>query len=312
MANEPLKSEIETGTNYTAPVDQLLAIGRPSLSNPDKWIDYPAEFGLTTADELELIRLATDEDLFWNGYEPEVYAPIHAMRALGKLQAEAAIAPLINIINWAEDSDWHIEEIPKTLGTIGPACLPVLAGCVSRFPDQPWLYAAIVSDSLSWIGQLHPEAREACVQHLMDGLSQYPRQLPDVNGSLVAALLDLNAVEAAELIGKAYTEGPMEEDICGTWPAVQVDLGIAKAEDFSPEELRLPPRSGPLGLGSPFPGGALATASGIRLDGKLRSSARSDAKFGQVDLSFKASKPKPKKSGFGNAAKPAKKKKKRK
>ena len=35
----------------------------------------------------------------------------------------------------------------------------------------------------------------------------------------------------------AYSAGRVDETICGTWPSVQIDMGLAKEEDFTPEEL---------------------------------------------------------------------------
>lgn len=70
--------------SYTDPVAKLLAYGKKSISNRDPWPDYMNDLGLTSADVPELIRMALDptfDELDSNG--TEVWAPIHAMQALG-------------------------------------------------------------------------------------------------------------------------------------------------------------------------------------------------------------------------------------
>ena len=64
----------------------------------EEWPDYPKEYGLTQGDIPELIRLATDDDLYSENTEEEypeaaMWAAIHALRALGQLKSTQAIEP---------------------------------------------------------------------------------------------------------------------------------------------------------------------------------------------------------------------------
>ena len=71
--------------DYPHPVSKLLTQGdcRPTAG---KWPNY-LELGLTQEHIPELIRMLTDEDLIWAPSDSlEVWAPMHAWRALGQLQ----------------------------------------------------------------------------------------------------------------------------------------------------------------------------------------------------------------------------------
>ena len=77
--------------HYQPPVDQLLSYGNPGTPTAE-WPDYVGEFGLTAEHIPDLIRMATDRKLnLANVDSLEVWAPLHAWRALGQLRAEAAI-----------------------------------------------------------------------------------------------------------------------------------------------------------------------------------------------------------------------------
>lgn len=222
---------------FQAPVSQLITLGREALNGRD-WPDYLDQFNITQADIPELIRLATDNVLDWDA-APEWYGPMHAYRALGQLKATEAIEPLLSLAHMANESDWHQEELPEVFGLIGPKALPAMAQYMAG--NHGIWPRSTVAHGIEVIGNTYPESREQCVQHLIDALDRHAEQPEELNGSLVAYLMDLEAVEAAPAIAKAYKEGPMDERVCGTWPAIQVEMGLAKREDFAPEELRLPP-----------------------------------------------------------------------
>ena len=221
-------------TDYQPPVSQLLNYGIPKNISRDEWFDYVEAYGFTEEHIPALIRLATEENLNWQN-ENECYAPIHACRALGQLNAETAIPSLIHLLD-VDDDDWLMEDLPKVFGMIGAVCIPSLTGYLADKKPSVWSKVAAAA-GLAQIAK-HPGNRDECVQHLIEALSRHRDQLPELNGSLVAKLLDLHATEAASVIEKAYKIGPMDEMICGSWARVQIELGLATAADFSPEELQ--------------------------------------------------------------------------
>ena len=107
---------------YRDPVAQLLTLGDPRQEGhmASEWRDYPA-LGLTTEDVPELARMALDKDLHWTDSEGgEVWAPLHAWRALGQLRAESAVELLLQLLDRIDeyDDDWAQTDLPKVFGMI--------------------------------------------------------------------------------------------------------------------------------------------------------------------------------------------------
>ena len=106
---------------YPAPVNQLLQLGDLRGAKPSR--DYLA-LGLSLEHVPDLVRMAQDDALHWADSESkDVWAPIHAWRALGQLRSETAIGPLLGLLHRIDDDDddWADEELPKVFGQIGPA-----------------------------------------------------------------------------------------------------------------------------------------------------------------------------------------------
>jgi hypothetical protein len=113
--------------SYTDPVAKLLTYsGVDERSPKEQWPDY-RERGLTKEHIPDLIRMATDLDLHNLRREsPEVWAPLHAWRALAQLRAVEAVNPLVLLFEQLKDDDWLPEELPTVLSMIGPGAIPTL------------------------------------------------------------------------------------------------------------------------------------------------------------------------------------------
>src|SRR6516165_8330230 len=103
-------------TISTSPVDKLLILGKPESVVAQYWPNY-LELGLSQDHIPELIRLATDLELRDPESEekseeedPDFWAPVHAIRALGQLHAEAAVEPLVNLLAELKVDEWMLEE----------------------------------------------------------------------------------------------------------------------------------------------------------------------------------------------------------
>ncbi|HYU76437.1 MAG TPA: hypothetical protein VEL31_27520 [Ktedonobacteraceae bacterium] len=232
-------------TSYMPPVDQLLTYGEGKNSLPENWPNY-LELGLGPEHIPDLIRMATDEELNWADSESlEVWAPLHAWRALGQLRAEAAIEPLLLLFETMQESDWVTEELPEVFGMIGPAALPALATCITDISsDEEVLISAI--SCVEKIGTRWPEARPACVELLMEQLELFAENDPEVNSFLVLALVELHAREAAPLIERAYAARCVDLMLMGDWDDVQVEFGLLSAEELMQRRSsKLPEASSP-------------------------------------------------------------------
>ena len=63
-----------------------------------EWLDYEA-LGITSEHESALIHIATDLALLDADEAPEYWAPVHAVRSLGALRSERAVAPLLEALD---------------------------------------------------------------------------------------------------------------------------------------------------------------------------------------------------------------------
>lgn len=216
----------EPGSSYWPPVDQLVRLGDPRAAGP-AWADYCA-LGLSREHVPELIRLATDEALHTAEAETAaVWAPLHAWRALAQLEAAEAAAPLLGIANFLErqQDDWFLEDLPKVFARFGPAAVEVLARFLTDADNG--LYARITAArGLCSIGQRHPDVRARVVECLGAQLARCGESDPALNAFLVRDLLRLGAVEAAEVIERAFAAGRVDEGVVGSWDDVRAELGV--------------------------------------------------------------------------------------
>jgi hypothetical protein len=212
-------------SDYPPPVKQLLTLGEPSFD--DDWPNY-LESGLGPEHVPDLIRLAGDQDL--NTGDPnskDVWAPLHAWRALGQLRAEDAIHPLLELLQREaeNDGDWGLSELPTVFAMIGPAALPHLAVFLAD-PDRPLYARTAVAEGLPDMVAKFPETREQVIDVLARQVGSVEEPSPELNGFVVSALLELKAVEAAPVLERAFAAGAVDESIAGGWPEVEYELGL--------------------------------------------------------------------------------------
>ena len=245
-------------SDYRPPVAQLLALGDP-LVDPDE-ISY-RQLGLSEADVPELCRLAQatslDDD---EADDLEVYACVHAWRALGELRAEAAIDTLIGEFRHAEMDDWVAEELPAILGRIGATAIAPLTAYLEDDDNDTWARVTAMT-SLTAIAQAFPESRDRCGAILSEQLTRFAEQDADFNALLIGGLATLAAVEAAPLMEQAFAAEAVDLTVMGDWEDVRIELGLLQR--------RLTPRPNYYGYSLPTPGESAPT---------LRKSAAGKAK----------------------------------
>jgi hypothetical protein len=175
--------------------------------------------------------MATDEELNWADSDSlEVWAPVHAWRALGQLRASAAIEPLLHLFHELEDSDWAGDELPVVYGMIGREAVPALARYLGD--ERHGLFPRITAaGSLERIGTTDSSARAECVEVLSRSLAWFGVNDPSLNAFLISYLVDLQAVEAAPLMERAFAGGTVDITVRGDWEDIQVDLGLKAARE---------------------------------------------------------------------------------
>jgi hypothetical protein len=206
----------------------LPELGDAQLGN--EWLDYRAR-GIGPEHVPDLLRLArewvtADED---EVEEDELWAPMHAWRALGQLRAAEAVEPLLEIVrlDLERDGDFASEEMPDVFGLIGPPALPLLA--VTLRDARLDVYVRWnAATALEKIGERHSEIRGECVALLVEQLRAggEGEDVATLKGAVVSDLVDLKAVEAALAIQRAFEAGEIDESRVGDWEEVRYRLGL--------------------------------------------------------------------------------------
>ncbi len=221
-------------TKYSGAVAKLLEIGQvDDLTEVDKWPDYPKEYGLNQADVPELIRLATDDDLYFRITKEEypeaaMWAALHAMRALGQLKATQAIKPLLKFIEW--DDEYSLGTIPLVFGLIGPAVLPAIRRALREIGEEPFTPIIQFTQAIQMIIQKNPETRDEAIGMLFERLQHYGDYYPDFNGVLISTLVDLRAEQALPFIEEAFKADKVDNSII-RWHTVQFKFGLITRDE---------------------------------------------------------------------------------
>ena len=221
-------TETMTESSYPHPVSQLLTYG-DCLELPP-WpeeLDYlPLGFGQEHIPDL--IRMALDDDIFWADSDSlEVWAPVHAWRVLGQLRAEAAVEPLLTRLDLVDDvggNDWVAEELPQVFAMIGAAAVAPLHDFLIDPSHNTWA-CVTAAVSLGEIGKADSEARTACVAALTGMLEEFEDNDRTVNAFIISNLLDLKAVQTAQLMERAFAADTVDLSVMGDWEEVQIQMG---------------------------------------------------------------------------------------
>jgi len=261
---------------YAAPIRGLLSIGESRSYDSADWPDYLREFAIGHEHIGELIRLACDEALHRAFSDTrEVWAPVHAWRALGQLRAAASVAPLLALLKTIEEDETAEAELPVVFGMIGPPAIPYCAGFLSDRAN-PLFSLTTAIDAIKEIAVQHPGCRAECVGILARTLEPSAHRDPSVNGFVVSALIDLGAVEAIDVMREAFRRKSVDISIAGDEEDVEIELGLRdrratpapryvmlpsdwsspRDADRNQRRIRISPRHEKLGRNDPCPCGS--------------------------------------------------------
>lgn len=211
--------------DYHPPISKLLTYGECDYSSPESWSSYIQELDLTAEHIPELIQMATDREFdLESSNGTECWTPVHAWRALGGLEAEAAIMPLLNLLE-DPDHEWAQEEIPKVMSLIGPSALSAVQDYIAN-PRHNLFGRLSATNYFKRLYNRHPDQREPCIEVITQQLASYKKNDPGLNGFLILGLCDLQAVDKAPEIKKAFEAQRVDLTIMGDWDEVQVALGL--------------------------------------------------------------------------------------
>lgn len=198
----------------------FLSLGESKVS--EEWLDY-LQYGIGSRHVPALIEMATDMDLnLAPSGSDEVWASLHAWRALGQLQASEAVEPLLRLLAEDPDDDWLHSELPEVMAKIGPAAIAPLAKVLGD-RSLRWYPRAACGTALEKIGSATPERRDECVAALTRQLERYEESGPELIGCL---LIRLRAVESADAMRRAFAADAVDITIPGDWYDVAAKLGL--------------------------------------------------------------------------------------
>lgn len=213
---------------YHPPVDKLLILGKPEPW--EFWISYSA-IGITAEHVPQLIAMMIDDQLNnTHANSAEVWAPMHAWRALAELRATEAIEPMISLLDLIEpfDDDAIEEDVPVALGRFGAPAIEPLQRYLADGTRGEFARAA-AAIAVRHIGISSHALRPRAVGILIEALDHFAEQSPRLNAFLVSQLIELRAVDQIASIERAYAAGRVDEQVCGDFSEICVDLGLKPA-----------------------------------------------------------------------------------
>jgi hypothetical protein len=222
---QPVRAHVEaalvpTEAPYAPPLDTLLELGEATDPSVDEAL---AALGFTQEHVPELIRMARDRALNTAlSDSDEVWASIHALRALESLDVDAVADELIPLFD--VDSEWFGEGLSDVFKHAGAGALEALGRYIGD--TTRWISGrSYALEALGSLAKNRPDLRDRAVALLTAALERPTENSPELNGFTLGELLDLDAVEALPVIRRAFEQGAVDETIAGDWGEVLEQLG---------------------------------------------------------------------------------------
>lgn len=216
-------------------VRELLSLGK--VEPLDEWINYPEMLELDPTDVPALLSMALNEKLLYEMGEnsTELWAPLHALRALGQLKSPEVIEPLLHASEILDDHDWMRDDLRKVFCLIGE---PSLEPLIYYFLHEKVIcefWHAGMSEALGLLVETYPQFR----MRVLDAFKQYMQapnlELETLNGLVISTLLDLKAVELIDDIRHFFSLNCVEEEVAGDIEEVEIELGF-RTERATPKK----------------------------------------------------------------------------
>lgn len=219
-------------------IERLLKAGDPQERK--NWQDhdgcYITACEVTTDDVDDLIEIARNwsQGDWFDSTAPLDAAvdvrllPVTAWRALADLKAGAAVQPLIDMLLELNDQydDWTQEELPHVFGKIGESAIKPLTD-LAEDVHSPEFMRCLAVTGLCCVATYHPETRERLVTLQIGMLDAARADDLQLNTTLMYDLVELQAVEAAESIERAFAGNLLDVGMLGDWEDVRRKLGVA-------------------------------------------------------------------------------------
>jgi hypothetical protein len=210
---------------YAAPIEKLIKLGEPKTYG---WLTY-ATLGVTTEHIPDLLRVLESPEFDALSREhPELWAPLHAWRALAQLGVLDLVSHLLARLDEFREDNWDdylLSDFSQAVALIGPAALEPLIEWI-EIPGNVGFSAWTVAGGIAAVGRAHPELRERALGVLEAKLRNWRDYSPEHNASLISTLIDIRATESIPLIREVMEAEAADETIVGSLEYVEYDLGL--------------------------------------------------------------------------------------
>ncbi len=221
-------------THAKGKVGVLFELGEVRRDLTD-WPDY-TQHGFNAQDLEDLVALVTDSSLRTaDGDSNEVWAPLHAWRALGQLGDPRAIEPLIGMFDTLCEDDWALDELPVVLGMLGPEAIGPLTDFLNNRPRAEFA-RAMAAGALEEVAKRHPSSRDAVVRIITDYLEDPDPDKSALNACAVKSLIMLEARESIETLRRLYQGGNVDLFAFGDIEDVEIELGLREQRTTPPPD----------------------------------------------------------------------------
>ena len=219
--------------NYSQKIQPLFDLGRESLLNKRDNLDYQ-KFGFVEEDIDELIKLALDtsfEDLDYDKYKKEFgrffYATLHAIRILGKMQAEQAIVPILERMQFEDgENDFFYEESADLFLNIGVASIePIKNHLFTKDGDKLSLF-----EPLCKIAEKYPETKESIEEILVSYLQTTQDNYIHLAFG-ISSLIDCSGAKHIDLIREIFRTKDVDTMMRGDIEDIEIELGLRETRD---------------------------------------------------------------------------------
>jgi hypothetical protein len=103
--------------------------------------------------------------------------------------------------------------------------------------DHEWGQVA-VTEAIKQVGKEYPETRDECVAIMVEALGRYREQADTLNTYLILNLVELKAVEAADLMEEVFAAELADDTVMGDWQDVQIRLGLLDKRTSPPQRTK--------------------------------------------------------------------------
>lgn len=207
---------------YSEAVMTLLTLGEEPAFRT--WRDY-RDLGLTQDDMPILLDIMVDPEL--HNADPEgveIWAPLHAWRALAQMRIPSMIDPYLELLDRELEYSWLGNDIVQIGVLLGPPIVPKLLAFLADSKRDIHSRISVV-EPLEKIALKFVEVRRPISDAFLAQLRLYSEQHEGLNGFLITGLETLRVRKAIPLIAEVFAADKVEY-LTAAWESVAETFGL--------------------------------------------------------------------------------------